>query len=29
MSKTESGLTRLQIPAEAGYDGSVFEVVRP
>jgi hypothetical protein len=29
LSKTATGLTRLQIPVEAGYDGSVFEVERP
>jgi len=29
MSRNEDGTTRLQIPAEAGYDGDVFDVVRP
>ena len=29
MSRTESGATRLRIPIEAGYDGDIFEVMRP
>lgn len=29
MSRTESGATRLRIPIEAGYDGDVFEMMRP
>ncbi len=29
MSKVEGGGMRLRIPAEAGYDGEVFEVTRP
>ena len=29
MSRNENGTTRLRIPVEAGYDGDVFDVVRP
>lgn len=29
VSRNENGTTRLRIPIEAGYDGDVFDVVRP